>query len=123
MTRRNGLQRKRKELHRVVSFKRLFKDHAESRAFHVLLNSFGFIDRQTMLMKSGDVASVLIVRGPDAESLEPKKLDGVAAFLTSALRVFGEGYVVNLYWIKRSNPVVENEAYEDAFVAMADRNR
>ena len=107
----------------MVSLKRLFRDYAESQSFHRLLNFSGFIDQQTMLMKSGDVASTLLLRGPDAESLEPQQLDRIAAFLISALRVFNEGFVVNLYWIKRSNPAVETEAYEDAFVDMAVRNR
>jgi type IV secretion system protein VirB4 len=103
--------------------KGLFQDHVESRPFHTLVNVFGYADQRTMLMKSGDVAVVLALRGPDAECLEPQQLDQVAARMTSAMRVFGDEFVVSSYWIKRSNPAVDSETYEDQFVDEVVRNR
>lgn len=107
----------------MVPLKRLFKAYTESRAFHALVNMSGFIDPTTSLTKSGDLVTVLSVRGPDAESREPQQLDGIAARLTSAMSVLRENFVASSYWIKRSSPAIENETYDDPVVNTMARKR
>jgi len=66
---------------------------------------------------------VLGLRGPDAECLEPHQLDAMTAHLATSLRVFGDQFVVNQYWVKRSNPPFESGVCENSFVNAALRNR
>lgn len=107
----------------MVSLKGILKDYRDSRAFHTLVNIYGYLDARTWLTKTGDVASVLLLGGPDTECLEPQQLDGVVNRLTSGLRVFGGNFVVNQYWTKRLILPLEAESFEDPFVNMAARTR
>jgi type IV secretion/conjugal transfer VirB4 family ATPase len=107
----------------MVSLNRLFDPYNKSQPFHHLLNLSGYIDPYTQLTKSGDLLCVLALRGPDAESLEPSELDLAAAKLRTALGAFGPGFTVTSYWIKRTNPPIEEESHSDAFVDAAVRSR
>jgi type IV secretion system protein VirB4 len=107
----------------VAPLASLFREYVESRPFHTLVNVFGFADNETMLMKSGDVAVAMLLRGPDAECLEPHQLDQIQACVRSAYHVFDERFVVNTYWIKRSNPALDREKCEDPFASEVDCNR
>ena len=106
----------------MVSLNRLFDPYYKSQPFNRLINLDCYIDPYTLLTKSGDLLCMLALRGPDAESLDQGELDLMAAKLRTALGAFGPGFIVTSYWIKRTNPPIEEEIYSNAFVNAAVRS-
>ena len=91
----------------MLRLKRVSKEFDESGAFHELINLSGFAGERTVITKSGEVLTVLSIRGQDPESQEPSRLDAALARLTSALMAFGDRYTITSYLIKSTQQALE----------------
>lgn len=74
----------------MFSFRRVFRNYAETGSMNEQINLFGFIDDHVFLTKTGDVGAVLEVRGVDYECLDTVTIDSATKRLESALKLFDE---------------------------------
>lgn len=107
----------------MLKLERLFQNYEEAGALNAQLNLYGFISNQVFLTKTGDLGTVLHVRGVDHECLDGKTIDALTKRLESALKLFGEDYRVYQYLVKRNHPCIPHRLYGNAVVDTAIRNR
>ena len=107
----------------MLSFKRIFKNYAETGSFNEQLNLYAFIDEHSFLTKTGDLGVILELRGVDYECLDDVSIDGLTKRLESALKLFGENYRVYQYLFRRNNPTIPYKLYGSAVVDAAIKNR
>ena len=94
----------------MIRFVRIIKDYRESGAFNALVNIHAAIDDHTYVTKSGDVFSVLRVKGIDYEGRDPAQLNADCRRFESALRLL-EDCRVYQYALKAECPPIPFERY------------
>ncbi len=107
----------------MVFLQTLFRDFLESKAFNALLNIICFVTDYAFMTKSGELGVFIGLQGPDSECKEPAAREAVVARICSALRVFGARFIVNTYFIKRSNPDLPCGDFRSPLVREVVRNR
>jgi type IV secretion system protein VirB4 len=107
----------------VLDLRKQRKSFADSKPLHSLLNIAAFISDTAFLTKSGDVGSVIEIRGTDTECLEPSVVDSQTAQTESAMKAFNEDFVVNTYLLKCSNPALTAPVYQNPVLNEAVQSR
>jgi len=102
---------------------RIFKDYRESGALNALVSIHASIDDHALLCKSGDLVTMLGVRGLDYECLDAAQLDQVARRFESALRIFDENFRVYQYLTKREGVAIPCRSYDNPVVQEAVTSR
>src|SRR5262249_46656830 len=78
---------------------------------------------EVCLTKSGDLGSVLRVRGVDYESLDQTAQEYAVKRLEAALKGFGPGFHLYQYLFKRNRPKIPFQSYDDPVVNAAVQQR
>jgi len=107
----------------VVKISRILKDYRDCGALHALVNIQAAIDEHTFLTKSGDLVTILRVRGVDAECLEPLEIDQIVRRSGSAIRTFNEQFRIYQYMVKRDCGQIPIGEYDDPVVREAVESR
>ena len=107
----------------MLRLSRIFKNYNETGSLSEQINLYGFIGPQTFLTKSGEVATILEVRGVDFECLDDAVIDGLTKRLESALKLFDENYRVYQYLFKRNNERIPYRVYANPIVDTAIKTR
>src|SRR6202142_4489061 len=107
----------------MLRLSRIFKNYNETGSLSELINLYGFIGPHIFLTKSGDVGTILEVRGVDYECLDDASIDGFTKRLESALKLFDENYRVYQYLFKRNNETIPYKLYANPIVDTANKNR
>ena len=107
----------------MVKISRILKDYRDCGALHALINIDRVIDDQIFLTKSGDLVTILKVRGVDAECLEPLEIDQIVRRFGSAVRTFNEQVRIYQYLVKRDCRPIPIGKYDDPVVREAVESR
>src|SRR5229473_5597535 len=107
----------------MFNLRRLFKNYRETGSFNEQISPQGFIDENLFLTKTGDLGTVLEVRGVDFECLDGDAVDGFTKRLESALKVFDDKYRIYQYLFKRNNETIPFRLYGNPIVDTAIKNR
>ncbi len=83
------------------------------------INLYGFWNETAFLTKSGDLGTVLRVRGVDYESLDSGEQEYAVRRLEAALKAFGPGFHVYQYLFKSNRPEILFRRYDDPIVEAA----
>src|SRR6266576_4773276 len=100
----------------MLRMRHVIKPWKESGALNAHINLYGFWNQEIFLTKSGDLGSVLKVRGVDYESLDQKAQEYAVKRLEAAMKVFGPGFHVYQYLFKTSRPTIPFQTYGDPIV-------
>ena len=95
------------------------KPWKEAASLNDHLNLYGFWNDIAFLTKSGDLGTVLHVRGVDYESLDSGEQEYVVKRLEAALKAFGSGFHVYQYLFKSNRPEIPFASYDDPVVEAA----
>jgi type IV secretion system protein VirB4 len=95
------------------------KPWKEAASLNDHLNLYGFWNEMTFLTKSGDLGTVLRVRGVDYESLDSGEQEYAVKRLEAALKAFGPGFHVYQYLFKSNRPEIPFRRYDDPIVEAA----
>src|ERR1700751_3349471 len=101
----------------------LIKPWKESGALNAHINLYGFWNDEVFLTKSGDLGSVLRVRGVDYESLDQAAQEYAVKRLEGALKAFGPGFHLYQYLFKTNRPKIPFQSYDDPVVNAAIQQR
>ena len=107
----------------MTSLRRLLKDYEESGALHTLLSVQAAIGDGVFVTKSGDLVTVLALRGRDYECMDAAEINQIARQFESVLRAFDERFRLYQYLLKREVPTFPAEHYANPVVdsAIAER--
>ena len=95
------------------------KPWKEAASLNDHLNLYGFWNDIAFLTKSGDLGTVLHVRGVDYESLDSGEQEYAVKRLEAALKAFGSGFHVYQYLFKSNRPEIPFASYDDPVVEAA----
>ncbi|MDT8070579.1 MAG: DUF87 domain-containing protein [Terriglobia bacterium] len=95
------------------------KPWKEAASLNDHLNLYGFWNETSFLTKSGDLGTVLRVRGVDYESLDSGEQEYAVKRLEAALKAFGPGFHVYQYLFKSNRPEIPFRRYDDPIVEAA----
>jgi type IV secretion/conjugal transfer VirB4 family ATPase len=95
------------------------KPWKEAASLNDNLNLYGFWNETTFLTKSGDLGTVLRVRGVDYESLDSGEQEYAVKRLEAALKAFGPGFRVYQCLFKSNRPEIPFRKYDDPIVEAA----
>ena len=95
------------------------KPWKEAASLNDHINLYGFWNETAFLTKSGDLGTVLRVRGVDYESLDSGEQEYAVKRLESALKAFGPGFHVYQYLLKSNRPEIPFRRYDDPIVEAA----
>src|SRR5712692_11889962 len=107
----------------MLRLKTIFKNYEETGSLNERVNLFGFIGHDVFLTKTGELGLILEVRGVDYECLDGAAIDALTKRLESALRLFGDDYLVYQYLFKRNNETIPYKLYGKPIVDTAIKNR
>lgn len=107
----------------MIKFKRILKDYEQSGALNALVNIHAAVDGNVFLTKSGDLVTLLALRGVDPECLDHSQKDHIARRFESALRLFDERFRVYQYLLKRESAPLPHEHNANPVVEEAIANR
>src|SRR5262249_47948725 len=91
--------------------------------FSALVGIHAAVDDHTFLTKSGDLLTIMAVRGPDYECREPLELAQMTRRFESALRVLGEDCRLYQYMLKRAGGAIPAREYDNPIVSKAITSR
>lgn len=92
----------------------IWQEHRESGGLNELISICSFLDEHTFLTKSGDLGMVLRAQGIDYECLDPNEIDGFARRFEAALRSLSEEFRLYQYLLKRTDPKIPFQEYENS---------
>ena len=95
------------------------KPWKEAASLNDHINLYGFWNETSFLTKSGDLGTVLRVRGVDYESLDSGQQEYAVKRLEAALKAFGPGFHVYQYLFKSNRPEIPFRRYDDPIVEAA----
>jgi type IV secretion/conjugal transfer VirB4 family ATPase len=95
------------------------KPWKEAASLNDHINLYGFWNETAFLTKSGDLGTVLRVRGVDYESLDSGEQEYAVKRLESALKAFGLGFHIYQYLFKSNRPEIPFHRYDDPIVEAA----
>ncbi|HZQ20305.1 MAG TPA: hypothetical protein VFA90_16455 [Terriglobales bacterium] len=107
----------------MLRLDRVLKPWMESGALNAHMNLYGFWDDEVFITKSGDLGTVLRVRGVDYESLDQATQEYAVKRLEAALKIFGPGFHVYQYLFKTNRPHIPFQNYDDPIVHAAVNQR
>src|SRR5579864_1102050 len=106
----------------MIRIGEIAKEFLEAGAMSSLIGLFGFVDEHTFLTKSGDLGVVFRVPGVDAECLDHSERDQIARRFEAAVRALDERFRVYQYLLKRDQPEIPHQHYENPIVEQAISN-
>jgi type IV secretion system protein VirB4 len=107
----------------VLNLKRIFRNYDEAGSLNALVNLFGFVGPKTFLTKTGEVGTILEIKGVDYECLEQGVIDGLTKRLESALRLFDETFRVYQLLFKQNREKIPHAFCGKPVVDCAIRDR
>src|ERR1700676_1201733 len=107
----------------MLRLKRIFKNFEETGSLNERVNLCGFVGPEVFLTKTGELGVLLEVRGVDYECLDGAAIDGLTKRLESALKLFGEDYLLYQYLFKRNDETIPYKLYGNPVVDAAIQNR